>query len=238
MNTLLVESPKQPPNANAEFKVNEHRQSKQILQATRQTSRTNLKPKKSAQHLATPDPPQISAAPLGRRRSPAPPLSQSNSSSGSLPTLNTGPIPQLPTSATLRPALSAASSSYSATNPEFSNLPSARSGMYRSRTPNSSSTPTVESPPSSARLPSTPHSPGPQRQGSPGPPLGARQSSSGSSTYYARERPDRERPPRSLRGSPVLRTGSPVPVPLPPRSLNRPGSSMGRPAITPRDGMF
>ncbi|TFK26648.1 hypothetical protein FA15DRAFT_667119 [Coprinopsis marcescibilis] len=221
---LLVESPQPPPSATVEFRVQPHRQSKQIIQATRQSSRGDLRPRKaSVTHLQpAPEPPTLSAAPIGRRRSPAPP--PISNGIASLPNISTS---------SLQPPNSASSSS---TNLDISGMASPRPSIIsRSRTPVSASrTPTIETALGSAALPAVPSSPSVRRYESPAPPLSA---SNSNFSAYGRER-DRERPPRSLRGSPVPRVGnvSPAPVPVPPRSVHRPGSSVGRPA--PRDGMF
>jgi exocyst complex component 8 len=247
LDSLLIQNPKQAPNANAEFHVTDRRQSKQILQATRQPSRQELRPRKSSSTLQTPAPPTLGPAPIGRNRSPAPSLQTSVSSSSTV------------TSA--RPAAlnldSPTSSTYSG-RPELPPpVPSARSAMFRSRTPVSASTgqPRSQTPTNNYEItPTAPLSPTPRRTAaSPHPPVAAsamRQSnsnpanaSSAAASYY-RDR-DRDRPSKSARGSPVPsnRNATASPVPLPPRSVHRPGSSVGRPppppsATIPREGMF
>lgn len=222
------------------FHVNEHRQSKQIVQAVKTSMQPppNLKTKTSVTHLQpAPPPPTLSAPPTSRRRSPAPPAPN-------------GPQPQAggsslysSQSSSSRPMdLNSAASNYSniGGSNDLSGLSSPR---YRSRTPVSAAPPNSagpSSPVASRRQPIPPQGSSPPSSATPLPRSDSSASGAGSSSYF---RPERERPPRSLRGSPVPRTGSPAPAPPPPRSVNRPTSSMGRPqqqpiAVPQRQGMI
>ncbi|KAF6766749.1 nuclear mRNA splicing protein [Ephemerocybe angulata] len=262
LNQLLVPTPTNAADDHASFHVNEHRQSKQIVMAVRsfQQPPSQIKTKASITHLqAAPPPPQLSAPPISRRRTPGPPpspgASASGSGSGSINSSSNNLPPPIG-SAVLRdmgdPSLAAPTPT-----------PTGRS-MYRSRTPVSAA---ERNPPPSAGL----ASPLPTRR--PTNDLHSSVGSNGSSAaggggggvvgYFSSSDRDRERerdrdrgdrPPRSLRGSPApgavsrTGTGSPAPVPPPPRSLNRPGSSAGGPersrglgsagVVPQRQGMF
>ncbi|KAF5323438.1 hypothetical protein D9611_005568 [Ephemerocybe angulata] len=242
LNQLLVPTPTNAADDHASFHVNEHRQSKQIVMAVRsfQQPPSQIKTKASITHLQTaPPPPQLSAPPISRRRTPGPPPSPgaSGSGSGSINSSSNNLPPPIG-SAVLRdmgdPSLAAPTPT-----------PTGRS-MYRSRTPVSAAD---RNPPPSAGL----ASPLPTRRPT-NDSLHSSVGSNGSSAaggggggvvgYFSSSDRDRERdrdrdrgdrPPRSLRGSPApgavsrTGTGSPAPVPPPPRSLNRPGSSAGGP---------
>jgi hypothetical protein len=239
-----VKIPTNIPDEPISFRANEHRQSKQIVQAVKISMQPPpaLKTKTSVTHLQpAPPPPTLSAPPINRRRSPAP----------------NGPQPQ-PQQSQLQPqtsssnlqasasrAMDSATSNYSnlGTSNDLAGLASPR---YRSRTPVSAA------PSNSATGPPSPSVYRRQPGGGSSPPSSATplpRGDSSASGYFSggsMSRTERERPPRSVRGSPVPRTNtsSPAPGPPPPRSVNRPGSSMGRPqpqppvAVPQRQGMI
>jgi hypothetical protein len=109
--------------------------------------------------------------------------------------------------------------------------------VNRSRTPSVTMQWQGGPPPTSAPIPDLPlSSPVARRPRSP--PLSANPFRAGAIGGGVKERVDRDRPPRSARGSPVPHN----PGPLPPRSINRPGSATGHRlppvAVPQREGMI
>ncbi|KDR85544.1 hypothetical protein GALMADRAFT_234471 [Galerina marginata CBS 339.88] len=249
----VLEKPKEPSKTTATFSFSEHRLSKEISSASfakqvEQQSHPYLQP--------APPMPTLSAAPppINRRRSPAPAAQRSASPA---PSASTNPDSLYPSStglnfpAVISPSIERFDSDVSnTTTPLFSsrqnpsNFP--LSAMARARTPVSAVRQLQPSTPVSAPIPAVPlASPLPR------PPMSATsyrtRELSGSfraeddresaDSYRDNRDRERDRPPRSARASPVPRS----PIPPPPRSANRPGSSMGQRtpiAVAQREGMI
>jgi len=205
---------------------------------------------------AAPPPVTLSAAPppVKRRRSPAPPPlgPRSGSPAPSINGNNDSLYPP-PSAGLMSPTVNIVSpnsvgSAYSnnprldTTTPLYSGRPNpgnypSFSGMRPPRTPASTlqqqqTTTPVSAPmpgPSLASpLPRSPMSAAPFRMRERSDSFRDREVS-GSESYSAREATFRDRPPRSARASPVPRS----PVPLPPRSANRPNTPLGGGPRTP-----
>lgn len=241
LDNLLSEQPKEQIQVTTAFSFKEHRLSKDISSTS---FAKQIEVRSSSSPLQSPPPvPTISAAPpaVNRRRTPAPPnlpslAPLSAGTPDSLHPLSSG----LKSPTVISPQSNSAFSSRfdpdhdnNNTTPLYSARPPP-SAMARARTPVSASQ--QPSTPGSAPIPGVPvASPLPR------PTMSA-------TPYRTRERSDsfkdregsesyRERPPRSARASPVPRS----PVALPPRSANRPGSSVGQRApiaVAQHEGMI
>lgn len=265
LDELLVEKPKEPIKVSASFSFSEHRLSKEITSASfsKQVEQERQQPSPPPTLPPAPPMPTLSAAPppINRRRTPAPINPNPPPSSAPPPIGDSDSLyPPLPMSAITQSSnlkspnnLMSPSSAYSnagrfeisnsTTAPLFSTRQNATnyplSAMARARTPVSSvqqlqqaTTPLtapIPNVPLASPLPRAPMSATPYRMRDRSDSIKDRD---GSESYR-----ERERPPRSARGSPVPRS----PIPPPPRSSARPGSSMGQRtpvAVPQREGMI
>ncbi|KAF8913204.1 hypothetical protein CPB84DRAFT_1760651 [Gymnopilus junonius] len=234
----LSEKPKEHVKITTAFSFKEHRLSKEVSSSSFAKQVEN---NSSSTPLQSPPPvPTISAAPpaINRRRTPLPNPPSSSASLGTPDSLYP-PSSGLKSPTAISPQSNSAFSSrfdldHDGNSTNTTPLYSARQPpltMARARTPVSAS-----QQPGSAPIPGAPvASPLPRPMVS-------------ATSYRTRERSGsfkdrdgsesyRERPPRSARASPVPRS----PAPLPPRSANRPGSSMGQRtpvAVAQHEGMI
>lgn len=245
LDELLVQHPKEAVKATAAFSLDGHRTSKPAIQSSPPISEPVEQPPPSLQLPPAPTPPTLLDPPIRRRRSPVP--SSHSSSTSSLPHfIGTGESlhpPGTPNTLISNLGLRNASSPSSYSNGAPLNN-TARPAVYPGGLVNRSRTPSVTQqwqggpPPTSAPIPDLPlTSPVARRPRSP--PLSANPFRAGTvGGGGVKERVDRDRPPRSARGSPVpYNQGS-----LPPRSINRPGSATGHRlppvAVPQREGMI
>ncbi|KAF9486401.1 hypothetical protein BDN70DRAFT_869926 [Pholiota conissans] len=225
LDDILLEHPKEQSKFSSTFSFREHRLSKAGPSSTSDLAK-QIEQSSMSLPQAPPIPTILPAPPpiAPRRTLPTPQVSQKSSSPLPPPIGNNDSL--YPPSEGMRsPGIispGAANSSYSNMRYDANNsvapLLSARQNMARSKTPVSSASTPMSAPPPSV----------PVTAPIPRPPVSA-------TTYRTRDRSgsikDREgsegyfeRPVRSARASPVPRSPA---VPLPPRSANRPGSSMG-----------
>lgn len=233
LDDILLEHPKEQSTFSSAFSFREHRMSKAGTTSTSGSLAKRLDQDQTPPILEAPPIPIISAAPppVGvRRHLPVPPPI------GNSDSLYPPPLDSIKSPSALNSSTS--NSSYSGIRMDTpGSVPPLFSGRQNGNYPTRARTPVSASTPTSALVPAVPVA-----APSPRPPLSA-------TPYRSRDRSDsfrdreglsgyRERPPRSARASPI--PGSPA-APLPPRSANRPGSSMGgrTPVAVPQhDGMI
>ncbi|PPQ99518.1 hypothetical protein CVT24_005308 [Panaeolus cyanescens] len=255
LDEILVEHPKEEPKTASKIAFSDHRLSKQSELSLANLAKL-VEPQSQSTLAPPPPPPTISAAPppINRRRSPLPGAGGgSRTPAPPPPQLNLEDAEYTMPSASLRSPGSGNSGYSNMTSRLGDNTPSnapllnARlpypPSALRSRTPTQTQSNTPGSAPMSnvplaSPLPRQPASATPYRMRdrsdsyrSDGHREGSESGADPSGSY-------RERPPRSARASPTPRS----PVPLPPRSANRPGSAMGQrtpvAAVAQREGMI